>query len=105
MQAVMNVRRTHANAHRSPRRCTRLSGSGIRIPGPETARLAEFARQCDVHVCAMVFEYDPDWPLRYFNTAIIIAPSGEIVLRYRKLQCADLNGLLNVTTPGNVASV
>ncbi len=50
----------------------------------------------------MVFEYDPEWPLRYFNTAIIIAPSGEIVLRYRKLQCADLNGLLNVTTPGNV---
>ena len=77
---------------------------GIRIPGPETARLAEFAKQCDVYVCAMVFEYDPDWPQRYFNTAVIIAPSGEVVLRYRKLQCADLNGLLNVTTPGNVFS-
>jgi predicted amidohydrolase len=75
---------------------------GIRVPGPETARLAEFARACDVYVCAMVFEYDPEWPLRYFNTSIIVSPQGEIVLRYRKLQCADLNGLLNVTTPGNI---
>jgi predicted amidohydrolase len=75
---------------------------GIRIPGPETDRLAAYARQCNVYVCGAVLEYDPEWPLRYFNTSIIIAPSGEIVLRYRKLQCADLNGLLNVTTPGNV---
>ncbi len=75
---------------------------GIRIPGPETARLGAFARECNVYVCAMVFEYDPEWPLRYFNTSIIVSPQGEIVLRYRKLQCADLNGLLNITTPGNV---
>jgi len=75
---------------------------GIRIPGPETAQIAAFARQCDVYVCAMVFEYDPEWPLRYFNTSIIVSPAGEIILRYRKLQCADLNGLLNVTTPGNI---
>ena len=75
---------------------------GIRVPGPETGRLGAFARECNVYVCAMVFEYDPEWPLRYFNTSIIVSPQGEIVLRYRKLQCADLNGLLNVTTPGNV---
>jgi predicted amidohydrolase len=75
---------------------------GIRVPGPETARLGAFARECNVYVCAMVFEYDPEWPLRYFNTSLIISPQGEIVLRYRKLQCADLNGLLNVTTPGNI---
>jgi predicted amidohydrolase len=77
---------------------------GIRIPGPETAQIGKFARDCGVYVCAMVFEYDPDWPLRYFNTSIVVSPEGEIVLRYRKLQCADLNGLLNVTTPGNVFS-
>ena len=75
---------------------------GIRVPGPETARLGAFARDCNVYVCAMVFEYDPEWPLRYFNTSIIVSPQGDIVLRYRKLQCADLNGLLNVTTPGSV---
>ena len=77
---------------------------GIRIPGPETEALAAFARACNVYVSGAVLEYDPSWPRRYFNTALIIAPSGEIVLRYRKLQCADLNGLLNVTTPGNVYS-
>ncbi|MDX2223367.1 MAG: nitrilase-related carbon-nitrogen hydrolase [Rhodospirillaceae bacterium] len=78
--------------------------AGIRIPGPETERLAAFARDCQVYVCGAVLEYDPDWPRRYFNTSIVIAPSGEIVLRYRKLQCADLQGLLNVTTPGNIYS-
>jgi predicted amidohydrolase len=50
----------------------------------------------------MVFEYDPEWPLRYFNTSIIVSPEGEVILRYRKLQCADLNGLLNITTPGSI---
>ena len=75
---------------------------GIRVPGPETDRLAAFAKQCDVYVCGAVLEYDPEWPLRYFNTSIIISPQGEIILRYRKLQCADLNGLLNITTPGNI---
>lgn len=77
---------------------------GIRVPGPETDRLAAFARQCDVYVCGAVLEYDPEWPLRYFNTSIIISPQGEIILRYRKLQCADLNGLLNITTPGSIYS-
>lgn len=77
---------------------------GVRIPGPETAELASFAKACNVYVCGAVLEYDPSWPRRYFNTSIIIDPQGEIVLRYRKLQCADLNGLLNITTPGNLYS-
>lgn len=78
--------------------------AGIRIPGPETETLANFARDCNVFVCAAVLEFDPDWPRRYFNTAIIVSPKGEIILRYRKIQCADLNGLLNITTPGNIYS-
>lgn len=77
---------------------------GIRIPGPETDRLAAFARKNDVYVCGAVLEYDPEWPMRYFNTSIIVSPDGEIILRYRKLQCADLNGLMNITTPGNIYS-
>lgn len=77
---------------------------GIRVPGPETDRLALFAQETDVFLCAQLLEYDEDWPRRYFNTSIIISPQGEIILRYRKLQCADLNGLLNITTPGNIYS-
>lgn len=77
---------------------------GIRIPGPETAVLGKLASECNVYLAGAVLEYDPDWPLRFFNTAFILSPEGEVVLRYRKLQCADLNGLLCVTTPGNVYS-
>ena len=75
---------------------------GIRVPGPETDKLAAFAQETDVFLCTQVLEYDEDWPRCYFNTSIIISPEGEIILRYRKLQCADLNGLLNITTPGNI---
>jgi predicted amidohydrolase len=78
--------------------------AGIRIPGPETEQLGNFAKACNVYVCGAVLEYDPDWPRRFFNTSIIISPKGEVILRYRKLQCADLNGILNVTTPGNIYS-
>jgi predicted amidohydrolase len=77
---------------------------GIRIPGPETDRLAEFAIKSGCHVSCALLEFDPEWPNRWFNTAIIIAPDGKIILRYRKLQCADVNGLLNNTTVGNIYS-
>lgn len=76
----------------------------VRADGPETARLAEFAKKFNAYVCAAILEYDPDWPLRFFNTSLIFAPNGERILRYRKIQCADVNGLLNVCTPGNVYS-
>lgn len=78
--------------------------SCIRVDGPEVAALGQFARDCNIYLCGAILEYDPDWPQRFFNTALILAPTGEVILRYRKLQCADLNGLLNITTPGNVYS-
>jgi predicted amidohydrolase len=77
---------------------------GIRLPGPETEALGAFCRETNVFLSGAVLEYDPDWPGRFFNTAFIIGPDGRLLLRYRKLQCADLNGLMNVTTPGNVHS-
>lgn len=77
---------------------------GIRLPGPETAALGAFCRETNVFLSGAVLEYDPDWPGRFFNTAFVIGPDGRLLLRYRKLQCADLNGLMNVTTPGNVHS-
>jgi predicted amidohydrolase len=76
----------------------------IRADGAEAERLADFAKKFNTYVCAAILEYDPDWPLRFFNTSLIFAPSGERVLRYRKIQCADVNGILNVCTPGNVYS-
>lgn len=76
----------------------------IRADGPEAGRLADFAKKFNTYVCAAILEYDPDWPLRFFNTSLIFAPNGERILRYRKIQCADVNGILNVCTPGNVYS-
>ncbi len=77
---------------------------GIRMDGPHFARLQDFAVKASTFVGGAIFEYDPEWPRRWFNTAFIINPAGEVILKYRKLQCGDINGLLNNTTPGNVYS-
>lgn len=77
---------------------------GIRMDGPHFERLQKFASDVGSYVGGAIFEYDPDWPRRWFNTAFIINPSGDVILKYRKIQCGDINGLLNNTTPGNVYS-
>lgn len=77
---------------------------GIQMDGPHFARLQEFASKTKAFVGGAIFEYDPEWPRRWFNTAFILNPSGDVILKYRKLQCGDINGLLNNTTPGNVYS-
>ena len=76
----------------------------FRFPGPEIERLAEFAIRHSVYVAGEAFEYDPDWPHRVFNTAFIIDDAGELIHRYRKIMCADVVGLLPVTTPGGILS-
>ncbi|MFL2771070.1 MAG: nitrilase-related carbon-nitrogen hydrolase [Rhodospirillaceae bacterium] len=77
---------------------------GIRVDGPHFERLQQFASKTGSYVSGAIFEYDPEWPRRWFNTAFIINPSGDVILKYRKIQCGDINGLLNNTTPGNVYS-
>ncbi|MFO1427088.1 MAG: nitrilase-related carbon-nitrogen hydrolase [Steroidobacteraceae bacterium] len=59
--------------------------SSVRLPGPESERLAQVARATGAYVAGMVYEIIDEFPGRYFNTAFIISPGGEIVLRYRKL--------------------
>ena len=77
---------------------------GILIPGPETDQLARFARQHQVYLAAGSFEFDPEWPQRFFNSAYIIDDQGELILKYRKIHCADAMGFLPDTTPGSVFS-
>jgi len=57
----------------------------ISIPGPETDRLAEKAKQYNIYIAAVNHENDPDYPDYFFNTAFIINPKGKIILKYRKL--------------------
>lgn len=57
----------------------------VRLPGPEIEPLRQFARAHKVHLAASLWEDDPDWSDIFFQTGILIAPSGEIVLKHRKL--------------------
>jgi predicted amidohydrolase len=75
---------------------------GISFPGPEADKLAKFAQDTKSYVAGGVFEFDPEWPGRFFNTAFIFDDGGNLIHRYRKIHCADVFGTLPDTTPGSV---
>ncbi len=74
----------------------------LKVPGPETDRLGEFCRRSGVYLAGAVFEKDDSWPRRFFNTAIVVGPSGKIELKYRQLNPETLNGLMPVTSPADL---
>jgi predicted amidohydrolase len=57
----------------------------IEIPGPETARLQAEAQRSKIWIAAHSYERDATWPGRYFNTSYLINPSGDVVLKYRRI--------------------
>ena len=71
--------------------------ASIQVPGPQTDQLARVAREANAYICGMVYDTIEEFPGRYFNTALIIAPDGEIMLRYRKLYA-----MTSKTRPGDV---
>jgi predicted amidohydrolase len=75
---------------------------GITFPGPEADQIAKFAQDNNTYVSGGVFEYDPAWPERFFNSAFIFDDKGNLVHLYRKIHCADVFGRLPDTTPGSV---
>ena len=74
----------------------------LRVPGPETEIIGNFCRERGIYLCASTMEFDPDWPGRWWICAFIVGPTGEVILRYRKLYPGSTNGLLNATDPGDV---
>lgn len=57
----------------------------ITLDGPEMRRLGEKAREYDLYIAGGgIVEKVPQFPDRWFNTAFVIGPSGEVVLRYHK---------------------
>lgn len=57
----------------------------IRIPGEETDRLSEVAKKWGVYIVAQAKALEPDIIKdRFFNTAFIIDPNGEVIHKHRK---------------------
>lgn len=55
------------------------------VPGPDLEPLFQAARDFGVYIGANCYEYDPKWPMRYFNCSFLVNPKGEVVLKYRRL--------------------
>ena len=57
----------------------------ITIPGPEMSVLGEKAREYGIYIAGGgVVEQLPEFPDRWFNTAFVMGPDGEVILRYHK---------------------
>ena len=60
------------------------------IPGPFTAGFSEIARRRDCWILAGSLAESSDDPARPYNTSALIAPSGDVVARYRKIHLFDV---------------
>ena len=87
------------HGYRSPITLQRLA---IRYPGPEMELLQDFALRNRTYVAGSSFELDDRLPGHVFNSAFILNDTGELIHRYRKIQCADVWGSLPDTTPSSV---
>lgn len=57
----------------------------IRIDGPEMRRLGDKAREYGMYISGGgIIEVTEEFPDRWFNTAFVIGPDGNLVLRYHK---------------------
>lgn len=58
---------------------------GFAADGPEYAALGGVAQRLGLFLAGNAYESDRHFPGFYFQTSFIVAPSGEVVLRYRRL--------------------
>lgn len=59
--------------------------AALDMDGPEYAALGEVAAAQNLYLAGNAYERDPHFPSLYFQTSFVMAPSGEVVLRYRRL--------------------
>ena len=59
--------------------------AALDIDGPEYAALAKVAMDQSLFLAGNAYERDAHFPGIYFQSSFVIAPSGETVLRYRRL--------------------
>ena len=53
--------------------------------GPEYDAIASIAQQLRVHLAVNAYESDPHFPELYFQASVVFGPTGDVVLRYRRL--------------------
>lgn len=59
-----------------------IDGAAIRVPGPETKAIGEFAKEHNMYIAfSSIWQEPEEWPGHFFNGAIIIGPSGDIILK------------------------
>ncbi len=58
---------------------------GFAVNGPEYAALGALSQKLGIYLAGNAYESDEAFPGFYFQTSFIVAPSGEVVLRYRRL--------------------
>lgn len=59
--------------------------AAIDIDGPEYAALGKIASEQKLFLAGNAYERDAHFPGLYFQTCFVVAPSGKVVLRYRRL--------------------
>lgn len=56
----------------------------IQIPGPETARLGEVARECDTYIIFGSYASDEEWPGHILSINAVIGRDGEVKKKFWK---------------------
>jgi predicted amidohydrolase len=62
-----------------------LDKAALEIDGPEYKQLGRIAQDSQVFIAGNAYEADENFPSLYFQTSFLLDPSGEVVLRYRRL--------------------
>jgi predicted amidohydrolase len=57
----------------------------LEIGGAEYESLGKIAQERKIYLSGNAYELDENFPELYFQTCFVIAPSGDVVLRYRRL--------------------
>ncbi len=56
----------------------------IMVPGPETERIGQKAKELGCYIEFASHTQDPDWPGHFFNTSLIVGPEGRVIHQHWK---------------------
>lgn len=59
--------------------------AGLEMNGAEYELLGKLAQDGKIYVAGNAYEIDPHFPGLYFQTSFLLEPSGNVILRYRRL--------------------